>query len=769
MAALGGDTRVMVPAQNAMRARLCLSAAMAAIMSVGASTPIAAADIVVQTGTQGVGYMVIDDAHQHIFLTGNQSPDVQVIDYTGTNVFQIREPGADGMAILSGTLYVASCGGTTIDEYSTSTLAKTGSITTSQAMAYPCDLAIAGGRLWFDMPTDFGIAEPSSVTIASPHTEFQWYTPNQPVYTTDPADPNTLLMTAIYGSPALTDVWDIGAAPPTLTTEQFDIERSNEFDTAAISADGAHAYLVHDDVRRWSMPNLTSSDETLSSRGTPTSVAVSPDGTRVAVGTYSFGGGGGVDIFATGQTTPLRRVIWNTIGAPLRLQFSADGTRLFAFSDAGTGSSSAQTLEIITQANLAGSQLSLAPLQDTVPPGGQTQLAGTLTMQDGGSASSKTVTVSMKRPDATTASVPAATTGAGGGYQLTTPALSQLGDYRFTASFAGDATHSPSQVTTIVHVAKIVSSLTLQATPSTIPPGGQTSLSGTLSYADTSSAAGVQMAISGQAPDTSTLDLGSVITGSDGSFSVPTGELDQLGAYEFTASYAGDATHTPAQHSFTVNVAQTQTTLTLATSKQAILYGQTVKLTAHMTGGLPGLPVTIRRTANGVTSILAEGVLGTGLNFSVNAQPKVNTSFTASFDGDVSHLPSNSQPHVVGVAPVITAALTRSYGHSGSYKLFRYHSSCASSGGLCPQFTIHLKPNHAGKYVYTLLQGHTSSGWRNIVSWRHLLNRSSTAVFNVRYLNTGVIGHSYRLAAVFNGDRDHVGAARGYYYFKITR
>ncbi|MDX6255954.1 MAG: hypothetical protein QOJ11_2288 [Frankiales bacterium] len=758
----------MAPPLSGVRVRLGLLVAVAGILVVGAC-PIAVADVITQPGTQGVGHMVVDDAHQHVFMTGNgDSSDVQVIDYTGTSVFQIREPGASGMALLSGTLYVASCGGTTIDEYSTTTLAKTGSITTGEAMAYPCDLAIAGGRLWFDMATNYGISEASSITIAAPNTEVHGYGPNWAVFATDPADTNTLFMAGIYGSPAYTEVWNIGTSPPTETTQQFDIQTSNEFNNVAVSADGAHAYLVQGNVRRWNMPDLTSFDEALSSRGTATSVAVSPDGTRVAVGTYTDGGGGGVDIFATGQTTPLRRVIWNTTGYPLRLQFSADGTRLFTFSDVGSVSS-AQTLEITTQANLAGSQLSLTPSPDTVPPGSQTQLSGTLTMQDGGSASAKAVSVSMKRPDATVASLPAATTTADGSFQLTSPALSQLGDYRFTASYAGDATHAPSQLSTIVHVAKIVSSLTLQASPSTIPPGGQTTLSGALSYADASSAAGAQVAITGQAPDSSSLDLGSVLTGSDGSFSLPTGELDQLGAYVFTASYAGDATHTPAQQTFTVNVAQTQTSLSLTASKQAIITGQSVKLTAHMTGGSAGLSVTITKTANGVSRILAEGVLGTGLNFSVIAQPKVNTSYIVSFSGDVSHLPSQSQPRGVGVAPLITAALTGNYAKSGLYRLFRYHSSCASSGSLCPIFTIHLKPNHAGKYVYTLLQGHTSSGWRNIVAWRHPLNRLSTALFKVRYLNTRVIGQSYRLAAVFNGDRDHVGAARGFYYFKITR
>lgn len=52
-----------------------------------------------------------------------------------------------GMALVAGTLYVARCGSGTIDEINTATLVKTGSFGADVAGA--CDLAAAGGRLWY--------------------------------------------------------------------------------------------------------------------------------------------------------------------------------------------------------------------------------------------------------------------------------------------------------------------------------------------------------------------------------------------------------------------------------------------------------------------------------------------------------------------------------------------------------------------------------------------------------------------------------------------
>ena len=87
----------------------------------------------------------------------------------------------------------------------------------------------------------------------------------------------------------------------------------------------------------------------------------------------------------------------------------------------------------------------------------------------------------------------------------------------------------------------------------------------------------------------------------------------------------------------------------------------------------------------------------------------------------------------------------------------------------CPLFTARLAPNHAGKRVYLVVQQHVTSGWKSVVSWHRTLGKKSAATFPIRYANTGVIGKSYRVLAVFRGDTDHHDVAFGYWYFKVTR
>jgi hypothetical protein len=102
----------------------------------------------------------------------------------------------------------------------------------------------------------------------------------------------------------------------------------------------------------------------------------------------------------------------------------------------------------------------------------------------------------------------------------------------------------------------------------------------------------------------------------------------------------------------------------------------------------------------------------------------------------------------LNVAPVITGALSGAYARSGSYRLFHYHESCASRASICPLFSIRTIPNLAGKRVFAVVQQHTRRGWKSVVAFRKTLNKRSRATFNVRYANTTVIGHKYRLVAV---------------------
>src|SRR5206468_3139987 len=102
----------------------------------------------------GFSHMLDDGAHHHVFITGASGDSVIVVrNEDGTSAGTITgESGAGGMVLDGSTLYVARCGWGTIDEIDTATLTKVGSF--PAAVGGTCDLAEAGGRLWYSDSTD---------------------------------------------------------------------------------------------------------------------------------------------------------------------------------------------------------------------------------------------------------------------------------------------------------------------------------------------------------------------------------------------------------------------------------------------------------------------------------------------------------------------------------------------------------------------------------------------------------------------------------------
>ena len=84
--------------------------------------------------------MVVDDAHQHVFVTGQSSLgstwELRVLDFTGKLLDPAGLPDeaeSRGMALVGSTLYVARCADDVIDEIDTATLTRTGSIAIPQS------------------------------------------------------------------------------------------------------------------------------------------------------------------------------------------------------------------------------------------------------------------------------------------------------------------------------------------------------------------------------------------------------------------------------------------------------------------------------------------------------------------------------------------------------------------------------------------------------------------------------------------------------------
>jgi hypothetical protein len=98
------------------------------------------------------------------------SAPLYVLNSDGTLKTTVAVSGASGMVLQGGSLYVLRCEADQIDVVDTATLAISESISLGETTTLPCDLALAGGRLWFATPAPSVGRQLSSATLASPHT-----------------------------------------------------------------------------------------------------------------------------------------------------------------------------------------------------------------------------------------------------------------------------------------------------------------------------------------------------------------------------------------------------------------------------------------------------------------------------------------------------------------------------------------------------------------------------------------------------------------------
>jgi hypothetical protein len=737
------------------------------------------------SGLVGGGYLVVDEAHQHVFVTGappqhpwdgtGANSTIVVMNFDGSVAKTITgESGAAGMTISGGTLYVARCGATTIDTFSTATLVKTGTLTVGRVMLYPCDLAIQGGRLWYDVESSIQqIGAMASLTLASPHVETLSDLGDAPVYAEDPADPGQLLVADTYGEPADFHLWDISASPWTVTTYNSALSGIVRLGTGmAVTADGQHVWLIDESgsPSRYPLPSLAAPDKVLTEDlNGANALALSPDGGYIATAVQNISDTG-IDVTPTNQTSPTRFADLGLIGNVTALGFAADDSRLFVLATHPGYYGDTAEFVVLDAPTMVDSLLTASPAPANRVPGQTSTISGTLSFKDSADASGKALSITMTRPDASKVTLPAVATGSGGSFSMTTEPLSEEGDYVFAASYAGDSSHLPSSVATAtVHVAKIGASLQMQATPASMYPGGTAALSGSLTYADASSTAGQEVALHEQRPDKTTLDLGTVTVAADGTFAYPeTESLGQDGTYTFTAAYAGDATHAAATVTAYESVHRDATHTTLAASRQEVIYGQSLWLTAQLTSAPVDAQIAITRTSQGVTTIVTEAAVDASGTLQLDITPRRNATYSAVYAGDGTHAPSHASVSIK-VQPIATGRFTNSYRARNGYRLFHYHSSCASSGAKCPLFATKVTPNKRGKFAYIVIQQHTRRGWQSVAALRKRLSRRSQATFKIRYLKAAVIGKAYRVAIVVKSDSATAGVAWGYWYFRITR
>jgi hypothetical protein len=407
--------------------------------------------------------------------THASTPDtVAVLNADGTLDSKLEAiPGARGLAVSGTTLYVAASEAASIWRFDTTTDPPTKLGETSIApMAWPLNLVVTNGRLWFGACTSTWEGRIGSMALDG--TDVQAVLPIDPVaefhyweYCPDldagAGAPGRLFIAPEGLSPSHLEIYDVSVEPPTFTTDDpawphgyfygSDIEPLTGGANFAVTTipQGNHGM----DVRKISDYGLVLHYD---APGVTPSGIVHTDAHGGLLAALFNGTGSGVSVWNTGTSTP-RVVFQLPVIYHGGIAFSGDGSTLYALSTVDS------KLAIYVLDPLAvGSTLTLDTPVSPVAPGTQVTVSGTLGFDDASSASSQTVTLKRKDRFGRVTTVGQQTTAVDGSFTFTDEAdVSGLNTY--TASFAGSGSvlSSTDQVAVQVKFLKAPTSVNVSA------------------------------------------------------------------------------------------------------------------------------------------------------------------------------------------------------------------------------------------------------------------------------------------------------------------
>jgi len=414
-------------------------------------------------------HMVLDPAHQHIFISSAASNTILVTDYSGNTVATIaNEPGADGLALSSdgSTVYAALSTGDAISAISTSSLAETARYATGTGTD-PAYVAYTSGKVWFGygLTPQAGIGSidpstsPATVTLNATNDPWSaWYSapmlaasPNGELVAGQPGlDPITLGSYDVSSGSAITLAAPRAFFPPYAETDNLhDLQITPDGKDVVV----ASGYPYYQQVFQVSDLSLVGKYTTGSYPG---AVSIASDGT-VAAGIYSGTGSDEVFLFAPGGSTPLNSYGFGyyTEVATDGLAITPDASKLFAITNSSYDFTASPVLNIVTDPVQGASTLSMTgPASDNKD--GAITLTGTLggaSPYAGGQALQVT-RIDPTNPDGV--ALADVTTNADGSFTVTdTPPKANVDSATVTyqVSYAGDAhlTASSASVSVTVH------------------------------------------------------------------------------------------------------------------------------------------------------------------------------------------------------------------------------------------------------------------------------------------------------------------------------
>lgn len=282
------------------------------------------------------GHLLVDDAHEHVFVSGGPaSNSVVVLDLRGRQVKKIdNQYGATGLALSEDgrTLFVAQATGDAISAISTETLKETSRHPTGPRTC-PTHLARVGAVVWFGYGCEnewnggIGKLDVAATPPVSLDEHGDALFQHAPLVR---AAATTLV--AAQTATSLSSVHVYQATAGALTPGASGGAAGSNLTDSALSPDGTVVYTAAGS--RTGVQAFTT--ENLSGRGSyetgpyPNAVVASKDSTHLATGAYTTRTKA-VAIFELGETTPVRSYdLGGHVLANRGLAWSGDNKNLYA-------------------------------------------------------------------------------------------------------------------------------------------------------------------------------------------------------------------------------------------------------------------------------------------------------------------------------------------------------------------------------------------------------------------------------------------------------
>jgi hypothetical protein len=300
----------------------------------------------------------------------------------------------------------------------------------------------------------------------------------------------------------------------------------------------------------------------------------------------------------------------------------------------------------------------------------------------------------------------------------------------------------------------ITSTLTLDATPATAKVGDTITLTGDLTFGDTSSSENQTIDLSRE-DDAGTKPLPSVVTDVNGHYTA-TAKVVAGGTTTFRASFAGTVDYDSAEQTDTVSVTKLSTNVGIKVSDNAVTFGGTVRITGHLGKGTDSRVLELYAKPDGGHQVLLrKAQVNSDRDLSTSYKPSRDTTFIARYDGDLAHKASQDSA-VTRVRVILKAKLIKFVSTSGKYKLYK-----GGSNGHC---LVHVTPNHSGHKVKGILQAFTGGHWKTVDTGSFALNAKS----NVELLVHGSSNVNFRVMAKLPTHTDHLGDSSKWLYLRFT-